>query len=388
MSDEYRESSTTSLGGRFSKSVMGMLLGLVLFFGSFYLIWTNEGRSVKRLKTLDEGRGAVVSLATPRQVAQNDGALIHISGDVTTQERLTDPEFAVTGQFLKLARTVEMYQWEEESRTETKTNLGGSETTETIYSYHKVWSDQLINSQNFKQKAGHQNPSSLPYQSRTLTASNITLGDFRLSPDFISQIDFYQDVALSEADYLALVPEKRQEFQRSGSYFVKGDLQNPEIGALRISFEEVSPQAMSLVGKQMGSSLQSYQTAHGSLALLGAGLQDAASLFDTAERENTVLTWMLRAVGFVLMWIGLMLLVKPLTVLADIIPFMGSLVEAGFMLFTGLAAFAMSFTTMALAWFYYRPMLSILLVATVFIVVTYGGKLLKKRADRHQQTLA
>ncbi|MBQ9554582.1 hypothetical protein IJU97_06720 [bacterium] len=46
-----------------------------------------------------------------------------------------------------------MYQWEEEERTSTEDNLGGSSTTTKEYTYHKKWSDTAIDSSNFYEQA-------------------------------------------------------------------------------------------------------------------------------------------------------------------------------------------------------------------------------------------
>ena len=43
-----------------------------------------------------------------------------------------------------------MYQWKEESHSESQDNLGGSETTTTTYPYDKIWSDSPIDSSYFK----------------------------------------------------------------------------------------------------------------------------------------------------------------------------------------------------------------------------------------------
>ena len=52
----------------------------------------------------------------------------------------------------------------------------------------------------------------------------------------------------------------------------------------------------------------------------------------------------------------------PLTVLADIIPFLGSIVGAGTKFIAGVLAFVLSTTIIAVGWFAFRPLLGISLV--------------------------
>src|SRR4051812_44070939 len=43
-----------------------------------------------------------------------------------------------------------MYQWKEDKKQETQDNLGGGQTTTTTYDYTREWSDDAINSSEFK----------------------------------------------------------------------------------------------------------------------------------------------------------------------------------------------------------------------------------------------
>jgi hypothetical protein len=43
-----------------------------------------------------------------------------------------------------VARTAEMYQWKEEKKEDTQTNVGSGTTTTTTYDYTRVWSHDPI----------------------------------------------------------------------------------------------------------------------------------------------------------------------------------------------------------------------------------------------------
>ena len=158
MSDSFTEVTTKSWGSRLGELIKGVLFGLVLIVGSSIFLFWNEGRAVQTQRSLTEGASLVVSVDPARVDPANDGKLVHLSGDLKPGAPLTDPDFTVTATALRLVRTVEMYQWKEETKTETRKNVGGSEETITTYEYVRTWSSRASNSSRFKRQEGHTNP--------------------------------------------------------------------------------------------------------------------------------------------------------------------------------------------------------------------------------------
>ena len=91
---------------------------------------------------------------------------------------------------------------------------------------------------------------------------------------------------------------------------------------------------------------------------------------------NGIFTWLVRLGGFLLMFFGLSMVLKPLSVLADVLPILGNIVEMGNGLVAGIIALVCSLVTIAIAWIFYRPVLAIFL-----LVLAAGGIFLlwKKR---------
>lgn len=70
------------------------------------------------------------------------------------------------------------------------------------------------------------------------------------------------------------------------------------------------------------------------------------------------------------MFIGLMLITKPISVLADVLPFLGDLVEMGLGLVAGLLTIAGSCLVIGFAWVFYRPLIGVpLLVLALGAIV-------------------
>ena len=270
---------------RLGDSLMGALIGLILVIAAVAMLWWNEGRSAWRIETLSEGRDAVVSVAAAKLDAGNDGKLVHISGAANAAKRLTDDEFGVSVNALRLKRTVEMYQWQQRTETHTTKNLGGSETTETIFKYDKIWSADLIDSTGFHNQS-YRNPTSMPFSSKMQTAEDISVGAFRLTSAFTAQLVSFERLPVSDEMLARSAPSVREKLKRDGNRLVSGNAARPNIGDVRVAMLVVKPGPVSAVGKQAGGTLKSFSLPKGEISLLVTGEKTADEMFAKSESDN------------------------------------------------------------------------------------------------------
>jgi len=369
MADSFTEVTNESWFSRLGGAVKGILFGLILIAVSFALLFWNEGRAVKRQKALEEGEGKVVSVSADKVDPANEGKLVHLSGQATTDEELTDPVFGIQANALKIRRSVEMYQWEQSTSSETKKKLGGGTETVTTYSYSKDWSASVINSGEFKDSQGHDNPKSMPYTSEDWQAKKVNLGGFLLSSSLISMINAFEPLAAGNGEQL---PNALKENTKvvDGGFYIGEAPGTPNVGDLRITFNIVKPLGVSVISTQKGDSFVPYKSSNGnSVELLQTGTHTAEEMFQKAMDDNKMLTWMLRGLGFILMMIGFNMLFKLASVMADVIPILGNIVGAGTGIIAFLLAASLSLVTIAIAWVFYRPVLgiSLLVIAAVLI---------------------
>ncbi len=375
MADSYTKVTNTSWGSRLGGSIKGILFGLLLFIVAFPVLFWNEGRSVKRYKALKEGQGAVVSVSADKVDAANEGKLIHVSGNMTTEDTITDPEFNVSVKALKLIRKVEMYQWVEEKKSETKKKIGGGEETITTYNYKKDWSSQVINSSDFDTPDGHQNPANMDYQPGQEVASTVTLGAFKVPTTIVERVGNEEKLNVGDKTR----PNGMKVF--NGGYYVGNNPDYPAIGDQRISFEVVNPQDMTLVYKQVSGSFEPYTTKYGEIALMKSGKLSADQMFEAAQAENKMITWILRLVGFFMMFIGLSMIMKPISVVLDVLPILGNIAGIGIGIVAFLVALPFTLITIAIAWIYYRPVLAIILIVIAGASIYLFIKMKKKNAS-------
>ncbi len=381
----FTEVSNQSWFSRVGGAFKGILVGGLLAIIAIPLLFWNEGRAVHRARTLAEGRGLVRADVSPDSIdSANEGQLVHMVGTAHSDATLSDEKFAITvDDAIKLVRRVEMYQWRENKKTRRKKKIGGRRRTETEYSYDQVWSDTEIDSADFHQQGkstyGKGNPP-MPYRTEVWTAPEVHFGAFRLAADQVDKISNYQPVTLEADKTFSFVdPDQKEKLKiEDNRYYLGDEPKMPKVGDVRIWFEYVGPSELSFVYQQQGDSFQPFKTRDGSISLFADGRKSADDLFTAAETANTMLLWGLRLAGFVVMAVGFGLVLRPLAVLSDVVPFLGGLVGFGIAIVAMMVAGGISLIVIAVAWLFYRPVFAaVLLVAAValfFLARRFLGK--------------
>jgi hypothetical protein len=368
--DSFTEHSSQGWLSRMGDAIKGVVVGLILFVVSFPLLFWNEGRAVQTRKSLEEGAAAVVPVPDAKVDPSNDGRLIHTTGEATTKDTLTDPDFGVAANAIRLSRSVEIYQWHQKEEKETKKKLGGGTETQTKYTYEKSWVKEPIDSSKFKKPEEHDNHgTSLPAKNLSLTAAKVTLGGFDLPNSLVNQITSSEKLP---ADETKLPADQKSVWKVSSGQLYKGkDPAKPDIGDVHIDYSVIKPAVVSILARQVKNTLEPFPTLGGkgdNIELLSMGTKSADAMFTAAQQANVTLTWILRLVGFLVMAVGIYLVFAPLVTMADVLPFLGNLLGMGVGLIAGLVAFCLSAVTIGIAWVYYRPIIGIPL-----LVVGIGG---------------
>ncbi len=194
------EVTTESWGSRLGNSFKGIVVGGVLFLAGIPLLFWNEGRAVKTAKALEEGESVCKVVPSNETVdSQNEGKLIHITGNAVTQTTLTDDVIpGISLKAMKLSRSVEYYQWVEHESTREEKQVGGSVKKRTTYNYSKEWVSEPVNSSEFKE-AGHDNVVHFSgVEDKKQCTESVSFGAFVLTQDQIGSIGGYKPVDLKD----------------------------------------------------------------------------------------------------------------------------------------------------------------------------------------------
>jgi Transmembrane protein 43 len=421
---DITEVTTQSYGSELKDSCSGACFGFILYFVSITLLIWNEGRTVKRMKDIDEGRQTILefdlnNFTNVTIPTAFDNQLIHAVGDLSTKEILTDPIFGVSSQynstnmttvsqqtieyFLKLSRSVDMYQWKETSSSTIRHRADGSTYTVTTYSHSKVWSSSLINSGKFHERSTSMtNPGSFPFDELTLESDPIYVGNkIILNDEIVSWVNWYEPYDMIE---ISRVPDTTLQsrltkhtsngyFYRSGSSTSTSSIDRPNVGDARITFDIVLPDTISIIAKLYpdidndGSpSLGTHTTTRGGeLLLIERGTYTAEEMLTQADNENTTIAWILRVVGFVLNVFSILLILQPLATIVDIVPFIGDFIQSTmenclFPLIAVIIALPTCLFVIALSWLAYRPYVAIpIAVGSLLLIVLFYWRIHKKK---------
>lgn len=368
MADRFTTTSKNS-----NNPLVAMLLGIALFIGSFFLIFWNEKNYIIEMEEIEFVRSAVVSLPSSQPDPTNNEKLVHLSEVMITDEVLSDTMFGISENALKLSRTVEMYQWQE--RTHKQSN--NDNTTTTTYEYNLGWHSNLISHSNFKHPEGHENPTSMPYQSKVYTAKNMTMGGFNISQQYYEQIENLDTYELTQQNLDASDPKIKSSYKLSDNQYANADLNNPKLGDIKISFTIVKPMMMSIIGKQDGNAITPYQKDGREIAFLYPDKQSAQEILNIEESNDATQAWMFRGLAFLMMWGGLNFFLSPLVMLASFIPFLGRMVEYVTGMFTLLISAPLYIITIAIAWLALRPFEASIAIIVAAAIFYFGFNIMK-----------
>ncbi|GBC62943.1 hypothetical protein DENIS_3927 [Desulfonema ishimotonii] len=353
------------------------IFGLLICGLAMLLLFWNEGRAVRTAKSLREGADTVRTISADLPDPANEGKLVHLTGQaVAPDAALPDPELKLRfSDVIVVRREAEMYQWK---------GLDKSKATDEYREYKTVWKEKPIDSDNFS--PDHQNPRFL-IDNKRIVPDGVRIGSFRLADTLTQNLTAEEKILLGDAHLSRLPDAVRQKamLYQGGLYIAhrgQPDPQTPQIGDMRIRFYGAPPQVVSVIARQQGDSLVSYQADAGdAIAILKPGSLSAESLFADETVVNSILTWFIRFFGFIFAGLGIRLMAASLTASGS--GRIGALISGwGVNLFTGMAAAALSLATVSVAWLIHRPLTGAGMLAAVVAVIFGARKYLARKAAR------
>lgn len=236
---------------------------------------------------------------------QHYGRVIHITGPLSTGEPLTEPDYNIVVQAVKLRRRVSMFQWVEQSVDP----IGSSQPQDVMdhddrkYYYTAEWHEKLIDSTHFYLRSGHQNPPNFPIEPITYIAEHVKVGEVELNEDIKRS---FSNFILITSDTRPDVPDVKLH---SGFYYHTDNIHEPAVGDVRLQFLLAGLEGTSytVVGKLNNSGiLEPYHSKFGHKVLIVKSGE--LSLDEVLSQEKFVLSinsWMMRALGTGLLFIAI-----------------------------------------------------------------------------------
>lgn len=381
----YTETESKGWFERISESFAGILTGFVLIAACTWLLWWNEGRTYKTAGAIGEAQLVTQDVDNVSRVDSSlEGKVIHAVSRADTKDVIRDSLFGVETTAINIRREAEFYQYDENSHRETRKKLGGGEETITTYTYEAKWKDSPVDSNNFHDPSYRgRNIILADIKDEKFRARNVTFGAYKLPQFLADQIGGAEPMNLASVDMKAVASliNAPKGYRASDMIHVQGSTVyigenpgNPTIGDVRVSFTQTPPAEVSIVAKVTGNTFEPFTASNGyKFSRLANGNHSSAAMFESARSENNIMAWILRVIGVMFVIFGLRLVFRPLSVIADVIPILGTVVEAGAGVVAFLIGLAWSLVVIAVAWVRFRPLLAggLIAAALVLVIMSY-----------------
>jgi hypothetical protein len=404
----YQVRTTTSYGNRLVGSLKGIVAGFILLFVGTIMLCLNEGNYVKTDKAIRSAQKELINVNDISTLNPSlEGKLIHASAFADTKDILSDELFGVSETAVALIRSVEYYQFIENSYTEKRDKVGGGQETITTYRYNEKWVSSPVNSAKFNdpdyKKSNIVLENEIKFQIQR--AGNVSFGAYKL-PEFIIESIEGNVPADAKINSGALAKWNSREasnardigYKTDGAsalthvngntvYFGKSPAA-PQIGDVRVTLYKIPPADISIIAKVIGVTFEKYIAPNGkTFTSIMMGTVSAETMIESAKKTNSLFTWILRFVGLFLIVFAFKLIFDILPTLFKVLPPLGALVGVGVGLVCSVGGFVWTLAVISLAWLFYRPLVGVpLLIAAGAGIWFLAKKSKEKKASASLST--
>ena len=262
--------------------------GYFLLVGSF-IIGYNGIEASRRSDLNSEVAALCQELADPFDGDPAlDGKLVHVTGTATTEEVLTDPDFKVSANAIRLSRLVNYYQIVEQEEEDLDGNI--------TYYYSQMWTEEPVDSDHFygDEYAG-KNFIIKKFDQWESQASDVRLGSRKLDQGMVWKMENSRALMLDSLDVTALNEEVQKIIGNRGEFvstyenilYIGADPSYPQVGDVRIIFSIIPQNTVSVVAVAQGDSFVPYEAKNGKkIAWLHDGVY-SVDQFVSEEQEDT-----------------------------------------------------------------------------------------------------
>lgn len=372
MADHYTEVTNTGYFWRIWKSLKGVLIWILLFFLSFFVLYRNEGK----VNLADVARTSTTITAKSENLADLQDKLVSVSGILKTDNEIWDI-YLKPGKYISIDRQTQMYAWVETTREETEKNLWGSETTTTTYDYNTKWVESPESSSSFKYPSWHTNPEK-SIESTSIIAGDLQTEGFSLNKNI--ELPVWTELTLTEENIILQEWIKQEWNYLYKPYNSISTYSSPSVWDVRVSYavlENPLKNTTTFWKLENKDTISAFVWPKDSklYRVLEWNREEAIA---TLQYEHDMLTWILRWVWFFMMFMGLVWILTPLSVVLDVIPFVGTFWEWAIKVVSFVVAFVLSLITIIISMIIHNIWALIIVILLAITGIFYLWK--KKKA--------
>ncbi|CAG9575776.1 unnamed protein product [Danaus chrysippus] len=375
----------SAVSSHFKQTWLTTIMSMILFTGvTYFLVWS-ECQTIQSNLMLEDLISAAESIDvfTKDEAEHYESKVVHIIGPLRILEPISEPDYNIHVQAVKLRKRVQMYQWIEET-TETDNFLSEpAEESQKTYWYHKDWRDYVVDSSLFYIRPGHHNPTSMPMFSETHIADDVKIGWMFLGMDVKRKVNDYYEI------WSDTRPDRSDIKLHSGFYYHGNSALEHEIGDLRIHFSYAGREddIYTAVGLVERATLQPYSAERfptaDPISLLRKGSYSLKQLHDLEKRDANTHTWKYRLLGFVQVFASAMTLHPEWLTLFLQCQWISSNLRRCTRLWVNLVlSFSYTLFVVSMPWLVHKPALGLMILMGSFCPLLHYSTLLA-REPRH-----
>ncbi|KAF7997388.1 hypothetical protein HCN44_005665 [Aphidius gifuensis] len=355
-----------SIVEQFRESWLTAIIGLILFATGMCLLFWNEGKAASIAQSLDEALENIALISDIQNIPEEyNGRLVHLSGPLSINEPLTEPDYGIVVDSVKLKRRVQMYQWIEYEDS----GLGEAENHDDPknYYYTTEWKDKLIDSDSFYIRNGHENPTEIPIKSQIQIAEEVKIGNVILGDEMKNKFTEFLEITSDQR------PDRVDIKMHSGLYYHSADLWNPHVGDIRILFLYAGKanDIYSIVGKLSDGIIVPYVTTRNEVILLQRKhTVDVHQMFHLEHVHNYWRTWTIRGLGWLVLFLAATCLANILKTIITNSSFLYGIIEIDSI--TMSVSMSISLLVVGFAWVWYRPIVALCLALASIVPFIYS----------------
>eukprot|EP01064_Diplonema_japonicum_P013921 TRINITY_DN2145_c0_g1_i1.p1 TRINITY_DN2145_c0_g1~~TRINITY_DN2145_c0_g1_i1.p1 ORF type:complete len:492 (+),score=70.94 TRINITY_DN2145_c0_g1_i1:48-1523(+) len=409
-------------------SLVGVVVGIVVFGVSLFILGWNEKRAVWTAQTIGYARDEYRQLNSCIPNPSNNNALVAIEGcEPTPSDNVTDTEYLSNlGTFnivgVLTATDEEVFSW----TRNTEQYVNHEKKDGDSYTYTPMWQSvpEIYSNPNMKV-----NPPSWPsnFKDISRTSTRICIGSSSCSASGLSTSFVLPTLSSWQIEQAKNIGEKQDlplnNFFTTGfsNMFNNGTVcsntlqtwfsvhQNRCVptpagvvgstqvyGDFRFKWQQrvkrpgtaVSVLALQTTNDDGTIGFKEWHNPHHSscsyctIGRIQNGNATGDDILNDLESENKTLTWVLRFLGWLVCWFSLAMIFAPIAIAPTIVPFigdfLGELVSTLICALTCVIATSISMLVIAIAWLAYRPAIGVPLMC-VFVAGTVGAVIFLKR---------
>ena len=159
--------------------------------------------------------------------------------------------------------------------------------------------------------------------------------------------------------------------------------ESPAVGDIRIYYEYNNYKEATVLAVQQGNSFTDFNSENGkTINRVYEGKLNSEEVVKKMTDENNGLKWALRLIGTICIILGYVSLLSPISKLASFVPILGGIVSSALAIIAALVGLIHSLIVIAIAWLFYRPIMSIILIAIVVALLIVLKGFIKNKKEQ------